>query len=211
MRPQVVHSVTRLVAVVRRCRETVARRTWWLVDKFLRSRRASALAKITPTITVVAMVLYKDGAYGLVANAENLIAAAGVPSFAIRWARRKREIDQPRPPIAPPTEEGGSSPDPPPQPSEEPTSSDRRVAISAADRQVCMTRSELLAFPVAVNLPAAARALGISRSTAYKLARRHEFPCRVLRVGGSYRVPTADLLRVLGIAPSDQDQAPPVV
>ena len=36
-------------------------------------------------------------------------------------------------------------------------------------------------------------------STSTALARRGEFPCRVIHVGSSYRVPTAELLRVLGI------------
>jgi excisionase family DNA binding protein len=76
-------------------------------------------------------------------------------------------------------------------------------------RQAGMTRSELLALPVAVDLTTAARALGLGRSTAYELARRREFPCRVLQVGSSYRVPTADLLGVLGIAPGEQEQTPP--
>ena len=62
-----------------------------------------------------------------------------------------------------------------------------------------MTLAELLAMPVMVNVDTAARALGFSRSTGYELARRGEFPCRVLHVGSSYRVPTAELLRVLGI------------
>jgi hypothetical protein len=66
---------------------------------------------------------------------------------------------------------------------------------------VCgMTRAELHSLPVTVDIPTAARALGLGRSTGYDLARRGAFPCRVLRVGGSYRVPTADLLRILGIA-----------
>jgi hypothetical protein len=68
-----------------------------------------------------------------------------------------------------------------------------------------MTRAELLALPVTVDIGTAARALGLGRSTGYDLARRHEFPCRVLHVGSSYRVPTADLLRVLGIISSDED------
>jgi predicted DNA-binding transcriptional regulator AlpA len=72
-----------------------------------------------------------------------------------------------------------------------------------------MTRAELLALPVTVDIGAAARALGLGRSTGYELARRREFPCRVLRVGSSYRVPTADLLRVLGVTPEDQDSEPP--
>ena len=62
-----------------------------------------------------------------------------------------------------------------------------------------MTLAELLALPLMVDVSTAARALGLSRSTAYELARRGEFPCRVLHVGSCYRVPTAELLRVLGI------------
>ena len=66
-----------------------------------------------------------------------------------------------------------------------------------------MTLAELLALPLMVDIATAARALGLSRSTGYELARRGEFPCRVLHVGSSYRVPTAELLRVLGISLSE--------
>jgi hypothetical protein len=62
-----------------------------------------------------------------------------------------------------------------------------------------MTLGELLALPLMVDIGTAARALGLSRSKGYELARRNEFPCRVLHVGSSYRVPTVELLRVLGI------------
>ncbi|WIX83975.1 hypothetical protein QRX50_20235 [Amycolatopsis carbonis] len=31
------------------------------------------------------------------------------------------------------------------------------------------------------------------------LARTESFPCPVLRVGGSYRIPTVEILRVLGL------------
>jgi excisionase family DNA binding protein len=72
-----------------------------------------------------------------------------------------------------------------------------------------LTRAELLALPVVVDVTTAARALGLGRSTAYELARRDEFPCRVLRVGSSYRIPTASLLRVLGIDPAcDHEHVP---
>jgi excisionase family DNA binding protein len=71
-----------------------------------------------------------------------------------------------------------------------------------------LTRAELLALPVTVDVTTAARALGLGRSTAYELARRGEFPCRVLRIGSSYRIPTADLLRVLGIELPTPHQRP---
>lgn len=83
------------------------------------------------------------------------------------------------------------------------------AARAGAGHAAGMTRSELLALPVVVGLPTAARALGLGRSTAYELARRDQFPCRVLHVGSSYRVPTAELLRVLGIIAADREQEPP--
>ncbi len=74
-----------------------------------------------------------------------------------------------------------------------------------ADR---LTRAELIALPVVVDVPTAARALGLGRSTGCELARRGEFPCPVLHVGSTYRVPTACLLRVLGIEPPTPEAAP---
>ena len=37
----------------------------------------------------------------------------------------------------------------------------------------------------------AARALGLGRTNAYDLARRQQFPCRIIRIGDTYRVPSA--------------------
>ncbi len=77
----------------------------------------------------------------------------------------------------------------------------------SSDTSRGFTRAELLALPVTVDIGTAARALGLGRSTGYELARRDEFPCRVLHVGSSYRVPTAELLRVLGIEPDERPAA----
>ncbi|GAA3996811.1 hypothetical protein GCM10022384_50000 [Streptomyces marokkonensis] len=63
-----------------------------------------------------------------------------------------------------------------------------------------MTRDELLALPVAVDLDTGNRALGLGRSKGYELAKRGEYPCKVLRLGKAYRVVTADLLNLLGLA-----------
>ncbi|RLV09823.1 DNA-binding protein [Streptomyces griseocarneus] len=59
--------------------------------------------------------------------------------------------------------------------------------------------TEMFDLPVAVDLRTAARALGIGSTTAYRLIRKDEFPCLVLRVGGRYRIPTNELMRALGI------------
>jgi hypothetical protein len=62
-----------------------------------------------------------------------------------------------------------------------------------------MTRDELLALPAAIDLPTAGRAFRIGRTKAHVMAKRGEFPVRVLRLGNSYRVATADVLKALGI------------
>jgi hypothetical protein len=77
----------------------------------------------------------------------------------------------------------------------------------ATGRKLTLTSSELRELPVSVDLMTAAAALGLGRTKAYELARRGEFPCRLLRVGGTYLVPTAGLLRVLGVDRDAQDPA----
>ncbi|TDD45426.1 hypothetical protein E1286_24090 [Nonomuraea terrae] len=61
-----------------------------------------------------------------------------------------------------------------------------------------MTEDELRALPVSVPLVEAGRALCMGRTKAHELARKKQFPCRVLRLGGAYVVPKTELLRVLG-------------
>jgi hypothetical protein len=63
-----------------------------------------------------------------------------------------------------------------------------------------MTREELLALPAVVDLDTGNRALGLGRSKGYELAKRGQYPCKVLRLGNAYRVVTADLLYLLGLA-----------
>ena len=61
-----------------------------------------------------------------------------------------------------------------------------------------LTLAELLRLPTVVDLMTAARALRIGRTKAYELARHDQFPCRVIRIGDLYRVPVAELRRLLG-------------
>jgi predicted DNA-binding transcriptional regulator AlpA len=65
-----------------------------------------------------------------------------------------------------------------------------------------MSYEELLALPTTISVETAARAIGLGRTRAYELARRGQFPCKVIRIGASYRVVTVDLRRLLGIEPS---------
>lgn len=60
--------------------------------------------------------------------------------------------------------------------------------------------SSITGLPVMLDVPSAGRLLGIGRTRAYRLAASGGFPCPVLRVGGTWRVPTAGVLAVLGLA-----------
>jgi helix-turn-helix protein len=60
------------------------------------------------------------------------------------------------------------------------------------------TLKDLGDLPAVIDLVTAAKILGIGRTKAYELAQADNFPCRVLRIGGSYRVPTSELLRTIG-------------
>jgi excisionase family DNA binding protein len=60
-----------------------------------------------------------------------------------------------------------------------------------------MSREELAALPTTTTIETAARALGLGRTRAYQLARENRFPCKVIRIGTSYRVVTADLQRLM--------------
>ena len=65
-----------------------------------------------------------------------------------------------------------------------------------------MSQDEMLALPTTVSVETAARAIGLGRTRAYQLARQGQFPCKVIRIGTSYRVATVELRRLLGIEPS---------
>lgn len=58
---------------------------------------------------------------------------------------------------------------------------------------------QLHALPTTIDLMTAARALRIGRTKAYELARTGRFPCRVIRIGAGYVVPTTSLLELLGV------------
>ncbi len=79
----------------------------------------------------------------------------------------------------------------------------RETRVQEAGSMNCgMSLEELRALPVSVDLPTAGRAFGIGRTKAHELARRGEFPCRVLRVGAKYRVPRAAIFEALGLDPA---------
>ncbi|SPT51208.1 DNA-binding protein [Actinomadura madurae] len=69
-----------------------------------------------------------------------------------------------------------------------------------------LTPAEIRSLPVTIDLVTAGRAFGVGRTKAYQLARTGQFPCKVLRVGHSYRVSTADLLAAIGLSPAAPEQ-----
>lgn len=62
-----------------------------------------------------------------------------------------------------------------------------------------LTFPELFGLPTVLDLTTAARAIGVSVNTAYKLVKQGGFPCTVLRPGYRYRVPTASLMKAIGV------------
>lgn len=65
-----------------------------------------------------------------------------------------------------------------------------------------MTADEIRALPAVVDLPTAARVLGIGRSAAYELVRSGSWPTPVIRMGKLIKVPTAPMAALLGVASS---------
>lgn len=62
-----------------------------------------------------------------------------------------------------------------------------------------LTFAEAFELPLSVDLRTAARAFAVCPATAYRLIRLGRFPCQVMRLGRQYRIPTASLMRALGV------------
>jgi hypothetical protein len=62
------------------------------------------------------------------------------------------------------------------------------------------TLDEIRGWPAAVDVPEAARAIGISRSHLYELIKPNEAPVKVLSFGNRHRIVTASLIRLLEAA-----------
>jgi excisionase family DNA binding protein len=53
--------------------------------------------------------------------------------------------------------------------------------------------------PAVLDLPEAARLLGVGRTLAYQLVREDRWPTPVIRVGRLIKIPTGPLLEYLGV------------
>ncbi|TQL75340.1 hypothetical protein FB566_0838 [Stackebrandtia endophytica] len=67
----------------------------------------------------------------------------------------------------------------------------------------------MLGLPPVVDVVTAGRVLGMGRTKSYALARAGAFPCRVIRAGRTYLVPTPELWRLLGLTPGASGDAGP--
>lgn len=63
-----------------------------------------------------------------------------------------------------------------------------------------MTADEVRALPAVIDVPTAARLLGVGKSAAYELVRTGGWPTPVVRLGKLIRVPSAPLLQLIGLA-----------
>jgi excisionase family DNA binding protein len=57
-------------------------------------------------------------------------------------------------------------------------------------------------IPAVLDVPEAARLLGVGRTLAYQLVREGQWPTPVVRVGRLIKIPTGPLLELLGAADS---------
>ncbi|HZX07193.1 hypothetical protein [Kribbella sp.] len=72
-----------------------------------------------------------------------------------------------------------------------------------------VTAADVRALGVTTTVEEAGRVLGLGRSAAYDLARKDAFPVPVIKVTGRrWLVPTAPLLRLLGLDAADGSRAP---
>lgn len=74
--------------------------------------------------------------------------------------------------------------------------------MNTKNRKRVVTVADLLTGPPAVSLATAANALDLGIDKARNMVQNGTFPVRVLRMGRTYRVPTSELLKLVGIDPT---------
>jgi hypothetical protein len=77
---------------------------------------------------------------------------------------------------------------------------ERRHTPTPATRRPAWTAEQVRQLGITTDVVTAGQILGLSRNTAYRLARLGHFPVPVLRAGAQYRVRVAGLLAALHIA-----------
>jgi len=85
------------------------------------------------------------------------------------------------------------------------TSRTPESASDAVAAPTVWTAQRIRALGAVTDLQTAAAIFGLSRTTAYELARTDQFPVPVLRFGARYRVPVHVILTALGL-PNSEDE-----
>jgi hypothetical protein len=80
-------------------------------------------------------------------------------------------------------------------------SADRPGPRDGGSGEETLSLADIDALPAVVDVVTAGRALGLGRTKSYELARAGDFPCRLIRVGKTYLVRTAELITLLGLTP----------
>ncbi|MEV0811087.1 helix-turn-helix domain-containing protein [Micromonospora sp. NPDC050200] len=82
----------------------------------------------------------------------------------------------------------------------------RTPSLSTAPAEPATTRrwteADVRALGVTTDVVTAGQILGLSRNTAYRLARTGAFPVPVIQAGHQYRIPVAGLLAALQLGPT---------
>jgi len=81
------------------------------------------------------------------------------------------------------------------------------TASEAVATATVWTAQRIRALGAVTDLQTAAAIFGLSRTTAYELARTDQFPVPVLRFGARYRVPVHAILPALGLPADDEPTA----
>ncbi|MCW6005381.1 helix-turn-helix domain-containing protein [Micromonospora sp. CPCC 205371] len=84
---------------------------------------------------------------------------------------------------------------------------DRPSPESGQPDSTAWTVERIRALGLITDIATAAQIFGLSRATAYELAKHDQFPVAVLRFGSRYRVPVAAILHALHL-PAGNEQPP---
>lgn len=91
--PRIVrYAIGLIVAAIKYRLHDAADLIWRPIDFILASRKLSNLTVSTPTLAAIVVVVNRDGIYGLVSDAENLLAIGGFFYAAIRAGRHRRGV-----------------------------------------------------------------------------------------------------------------------
>jgi len=79
----------------------------------------------------------------------------------------------------------------------------------ASKQRPTVTAEEIKSWGISTSIENAARVFGLSRTVAYDLLRRGEFPTATFKVGRRIVVPIAPILRLFGVEADEHNDDQP--